>query len=97
MRRPHPHRHPAARPWGRQPWAVGAPSGAESGAASLRSAGSDAAAEGAAPATDARGLDGQAWLLLEYCDKGCLQARATSAATLSANARICLASRVQGA
>ena len=41
----------------------------------------DLAAKGAAPAKDARGLDGQAWLLLEYCDKGCLQARTAPHAT----------------
>ena len=40
---------------------------------------SDSAAEGAD--RDARGLDGQAWLLLEYCDKGCLQARLAPGAT----------------
>jgi len=34
-----------------------------------------AAAKAPAPAGEGRGLAGQAWLLLEYCDKGCLQAR----------------------
>ena len=42
-----------------------------------------------ATAEDARGLDGQAWLLLEYCDKGCLQARLAPVATCCASTTGC--------
>lgn len=63
------------------PAPASAASGTDAPAASWPSD-SDAAAEGAARAMDARGLDGQAWLLLEYCDKGCLQARLARHATI---------------